>query len=227
MEAATVHPMRLALGGLFAMLMAFCVRLVQTDLAGGQRTWARFGFSPPSLVIARPEALDGAAWHVADLEDRIAFIQADTQTLRQALRQMRVSGGIVPAFASANPVSADDVRPASGIEPKPAPIAAVSDPGRVSADLYAPAADLPRARSLFYGAQLGIFSSRRQALETWQMVDNAPQLLGHSPRFVNADDGGVRLIVGPLPGVEAEAVCEGVRSEAPDCTVAPYVPAGQ
>lgn len=216
-----VAPMRLAISGLFAMLMALCARLVQIDW-GGYGPQARFGFSPPSLIVPSPVVVDGIEDGALELERLIAGIQADTLHLRNALRQMRVSGGIVPAFATARPVSAEDVRPASGIEPKPAPVAAIADPGHVSADLYAPAADLPRARSLFYGAQLGIFASRRQAVETWQMVENAPQLGGLSPRYLGEAGGGVRLLVGPLPASEAEAICDDLRLKAADCAVTPY-----
>lgn len=224
MNKATVHPMRLALGGILALVMAVCARLVQPDLMGNRAPF-RAGISPPSLIVPAPMVIDAIEGRVVELEGLVSRIQADTIHLRSALRQMRVAGGIVPAFASANPVSADDVRPGSGIEPKPAPVAAVMDPGHVSADLYAPAADLPRARSLFYGAQLGIFASRREALQEWESVANAPRLGSFAPHYLAADAGAVRLLVGPVPAEEASAICAEVRAEAPDCTVQPFTAA--
>lgn len=213
--------MRLALGGLFAMVMALCLRLVQVEWAG-LRLPARLGFAPPSLVVPSPIILDVALDQWTALEVMVEAIQADTAHLRSALRQMRVSGGIVPAFASAHPVSADEVRALSGIEPRPAPVAAVSDPGRVSADLYAPAPDLPRARSLFYGAQLGTYASRRQALAEWETVANAPRLTGVAPSFLGDDASGIRLLAGPVLREEAEAICTDLGSRAPACAVTPF-----
>lgn len=221
MKSARMHQMRLALGGLFAMVMTLCVRFVPVEWTG-QRLPVRFGFAPPSLIVPSPVLLDGIEWQVEALEQLVEGIQAETASLRGALRLMRVSGGILPAFATATPISLDEVRPASGIEPKPAPVGAISDPGKVSADLYAPAADLPRARSLFYGAQLGIFASRRQALAEWETVAHAPQLAGVSPRYLEDDAGAIRILAGPVMRDKAEAICSGVRMQAPACVVTPF-----
>ena len=189
-----------------ALAIAACAKIAPNDGSSG-RPEPLFGEPPEAAQMAAASKPVSEAERIAALEAQVEALDSQITHLRKALDVLgplpEQEGLLIPVLKSE--ITGEPADPET-------------EANNRLAGLYSPAPMLPRARSLFYEAELGSFASKTAAEARWKQIGS--RLTGLEPRY-DAFGSEIRLAAGPLASeADVAALCVELSSLAGQCRVA-------
>jgi hypothetical protein len=211
MRAYLVSYLRFVGFSVVALVVAACAKLAPPETAMG-RPEPLFGEPPEAgQMAASPPILMSEDERIAALETQIDTLDAEIAHLREALD---VLGPLPEQDRMFIPVArAEILSDEIAVDPE-------YEANTKLARLYATPPVLTQARTLFYEAELGSFSSNAAAEAGWKRLAAGNRMAGLQPRY-SAVGAETRLVAGPLASEAAvNALCVELSALAGPCRVA-------